>query len=67
MTAIEARAIADETIRFWRRIKHRPRAHEVYRLIVGERYPGGGWERARMAMVSWLMEQDQEPEQKRAA
>ncbi len=65
MSPIEARAIADETIAYWlrpvrphRRMPLRPTAREVYQLVTGNRYPGGGWERARAAMVDWLLAQD---------
>lgn len=59
-----ARAIADETIRFWQRDvrppMNKPTCCMVWREITGTPYPGGGWERVRMAMVDWLIEQDAE-------
>lgn len=57
MSAIEARAIADETIEWWREHWPHVRAREAWDAITGgERYPGGGWERVRMRMVDWTIE-----------
>jgi len=59
MSAIEVRAIAEETIRWWKQWHdHRPplRAREAWDAITGgERYPGGGWEHVRARMVDWML------------